>query len=76
MPISLDLSKPDSRPYKVTFFTDADTGRWLEELAGENTPDNRGYRSLVCHRIMKAAREANGTPAPEGERRNGERRSA
>lgn len=66
----IDLSKPEARPVKIVFFTDEDTGSWLNGLADDNGLEV----SLVVHRITKKARE--GAAPTDGERRQSERRAS
>jgi hypothetical protein len=66
-----DLSKPETRPYRLVVFTDEETGLWIAELARESEVEP----SLVAHRILKHARDA-ATVSPESERRQHDRRSA
>ena len=72
MTIPFDLSKPEIRPFRLPIFTDDETGQWIADLAKTNGIEP----SLVAHRILRAARDAAQAPAPEGERRQSERRSA
>jgi hypothetical protein len=65
----LDLTPPESRPVKVVFFTDEVTGAWLEEYGRDS--------SLICHRIVRAAREAAvQTPRTDDKRTGEDRRKA
>jgi hypothetical protein len=64
--IPLDLSPTESRPVKVVFFTDEATGAWLEDFGGD--------RSLIVHRIVKAAREVAVAPVGEDKRTGEDRR--
>jgi hypothetical protein len=66
--LPFDTTQPEARSNPVTFYTDEETYRWLQDLVRDLELD----RSLVVHRIVKAAREQ--TFAPEGERRAGDDR--
>lgn len=69
MTLPFDTSKPDHvRPARVVFLTDEDTARWLTDQAEET---ELGV-SLICHRIIKQARES--TAPRDTERRDGEDR--
>jgi hypothetical protein len=67
-----DPSKPDTRPVPLTFTTDEVTLSWLDGMAEETTLS----RSLIIHRILNQARESVGIATVDGDRRQGERRSA
>lgn len=64
----LDLTKPETRPVRVVFYTDEDTSKWLETMS----TDNEIELSLICHRIIRQTRDT-ATPS-DGERRATERR--
>lgn len=68
MTIPFDVTKPEARPEKITFFTDEDTGLWLDEMAKGHDLE----RSLVVHRIVKQARES--ASPTDGDKRTGEDR--
>jgi hypothetical protein len=72
VPTPFDISKPDTRPVPLTFTTDEATLLWLDGMAQETTLS----RSLIIHRILNQARESVGIATVEGERRQGDRRSA
>ncbi|MGH7510894.1 MAG: hypothetical protein ACREMZ_15685 [Gemmatimonadales bacterium] len=53
MTLPFDATKPELRPVSITFFTDEETARRLEELKDTTGID----RSLIVHRILKKAFE-------------------
>ena len=55
-----DPTKPEARPVPITFFTDEDTARWLDD---HDAGTGLG-RSLIVHRIVKQARDAS-TPTDD-----------
>lgn len=71
MTLPFDPTKPESRPVPITFLTDEETARWLEAQDAETELG----KSLICHRIVKQAREAS-QARTDGERRGVDRRKA
>jgi hypothetical protein len=73
MSVPLDLSKPETRrPWPVSFTTDQENYDWLIGMEAET----KQSRSWIMHRLLTNARQNIGIATVEGERRQGERRSA
>jgi hypothetical protein len=72
--LPIDLTKPEqpTRTFTVTFTTDSANVDWLMGMENETGLS----RSLLMHRVLTAARLNVGIATVEGERRQGERRSA
>lgn len=68
MSLPFNPTKPEKRPIRVVFWTDAVNSEWLEDMAANHELE----LSLVCHRIVEQARQS--ASPPEGERRGGDRR--
>jgi hypothetical protein len=68
--LPIDISKPESRPFRLAVFTDEDTGEWVTDLARQGGIEP----SLVCHRILRSARE--NAARQDGERRTTDRRAS
>jgi hypothetical protein len=68
----LDLTPPDLRPNVITFNTSDLNLAWLVGLENETGLS----RSLLIHRVLSRARLNIGIATIEGERRQGERRTA
>jgi hypothetical protein len=71
MTLPYDSTKPETRPNRVVFYTDDATNTWLNEQSESTDLE----LSLICHRIVKQARESAASPR-ESERRQADRRSA
>jgi hypothetical protein len=52
--LPFDTTPVEERPESITFYTDVETARRLEELKEQTGLD----RSLIVHRILKRALEA------------------
>jgi hypothetical protein len=72
MSLPISIAQPETRPTAVTFNTSEDNVKWLVGLEEETQLS----RSLLMHRILTQFREQVGIATIEGERRQGERRSA
>ena len=70
--LPFDVSRPEPRATAVTFNTDDANIQWLVGLEAETLLS----RSMLMHRILTRARESVGLATVDGERRQGERRSA
>ena len=70
----IDLTPPDrsNRAYPLSFETDQENFDWVLGVVQETGLS----RSLLLHRVLTSARLSIGIATIEGERRQGERRSA
>ena len=69
----IDLTPPDrSRSYPLSFETDQENYDWVLGVVQETGLS----RTLLLHRVLTSARLSIGIATIEGERRQGERRSA